>query len=76
MSRICWPRDKIQNDKENLASLLSFKSFCICAKNQMVNEWIKPLQNLKEHFSCKKFSCKLLEKMQLIFDRDNKPLRL
>ena len=65
-----WPCDKIQNGREYLHDLFSLKSFCICAKNQKINEQIEPSQNLNKNFPCKLFcyrnTRKNVEKMQLI----------
>ena len=54
-NQTCWPREKIQNGGEYLHDLFSFKSFCICAKNQKIIEYmyIEPLQNVNKIFSCK-----------------------
>ena len=47
------PCDKISrwHCKEDLHDLFSFKSFCICSKNQKISEWIVLQQSLKEHSS-------------------------
>ena len=37
--------------EEYLHNLFSFKSFCICSKNQKISEWIILLQSLKEDSS-------------------------
>ena len=71
-----WPRDKIQDGGQYLHDLFSCKSFCVCARNQKINEWIEPLQTLNENFHVIYFVIETLKEMQQIFDRDRRPARL
>ena len=56
-----------------LHDLFSFKSFWICAKNQKINELRLNLYKTKmKIFHVNYFVIEILEKMQLIFDRDHR----